>query len=155
MCSVVSLDQLGTDVRVMAETFQLAVGELVKDQDNIQLRDFVIATEEKINDLKDRFQMAQDTFQQVVRFYGEDPKTTQPGQFFNEFSRFIAAYKVRSVWSLCVIYLLHISTRSPPLLLFSLIFPFFIFLIFSSLSLQSPPSSPPIIVIGLSLISYC
>ena len=90
---LVSLDQLGTDVRVMAETFQLAVGELVKDQDNIQLRDFVIATEEKINDLKGRFQMAEDTYHRVVRFYGEDPKMAQPGQFFNEFSRFIAAYK--------------------------------------------------------------
>jgi len=109
MCSAVSLDQLGADVRVMAETFQLAVGELVKDQDNIQLRDFVIATEEKINDLKDRFQMAEDTYHKVVRFYGEDPKMAQPGQFFNEFSRFIAAYKVSSRRGLCIIYSLYMS----------------------------------------------
>ena len=99
MFSAVSLDQLGTDVRVMVETFQLAVGELVKDQDNIQLREFVIETEEKINDLKDRFQMAEDTYHKAVRFYGEDPKTTEPGPFFNEFSRFIAAYKVSCRWS--------------------------------------------------------
>ena len=105
MCSAVSLDQLGTDVRVMAENFQLAVGELVKDQDNVQLRDFVIETEKKINDLKDRFQMAEDTYHKVVKFYGEDPKTTQPGQFFNEFSRFIAAYKASSRWSLCSLYI--------------------------------------------------
>ena len=115
MCCAVSLDQLGTDVRVMADTFQLAVGELVKDQDNIQLRDFVIATEEKINDLKDRFQMAKDTYYKVVRFYGEDPKMTQPGQFFNEFSRFVAAYKVSSRRGLCTIYSLYMSAccRSP------------------------------------------
>ena len=99
MFSAVSLDQLGTDVRVMVETFQLAVGELVKDQDNIQLREFVIETEEKINDLKDRFQMAEDTYHKAVRFYGEDPRTTEPGPFFNEFSRFIAAYKVSCRWS--------------------------------------------------------
>ena len=97
MCSAVSLDQLGTDVRVMAETFQMAMGELVKDQDNIQLREFVIETEEKVNDLKDRFQMAEDTYHKVVRFYGEDPKATEPGPFFNEFARFIAAYKVSVV----------------------------------------------------------
>ena len=103
--SAVSLDQLGADVRVMTDTFQMAVGELVKDQDNIQLRDFVIETEEKVNDIKERFQMAEDTYHRVVKFYGEDPKTAQPGQFFNEFSRFIAAYKVNSrlSTSVCII----------------------------------------------------
>ena len=139
MCSAVSLDQLGTDVRVMAENFQLAVGELVKDQDNVQLRDFVIETEKKINDLKDRFQMAEDTYHKVVKFYGEDPKTTQPGQFFNEFSRFIAAYKASSRWSLCSLY---ISTcyHSPIFL--------FIFLLFSH------PSSHLHHLLLLSLLSH-
>ena len=69
--------------------------ELVKDrQNNVQLREFVLETEEKVRDLKDRFQMAEDTYRKVVGFYGEDPETTEPGPFFNEFARFIAAYKV-------------------------------------------------------------
>ena len=36
--------------------------------------------------LKDRFQMAEDTYHKVVRFYGEDPKTTEPGPLIKEVS---------------------------------------------------------------------
>ena len=90
----VSLDQLTVDVKNVSEGFQLAMGEVVKNQDNTKLRDFVIAAEEKVTELKDTLKMAEETFHRAVKFFGEDPKTTNPGPFFSEFDRFITAYKV-------------------------------------------------------------
>ena len=98
----VSLEQLTVDVKNVSEGFQLAMGEVVKNQENTKLRDFVIAAEDKVTELKDRLKMAEETFHRAVKFFGEDPRTTNPGPFFSEFDRFITAYKVH-VWLLCIL----------------------------------------------------
>ena len=81
----------------MTDQFNSAVEELVLSQDNLTLRDFVLQTEAKIKDLKKHFHVAEETYLKAVTFFGEDPKTVQPGPFFNEFLRFNNAYKVRTM----------------------------------------------------------
>ena len=37
---------------------------------------------------------SQEAYEKVVKFYGEDPKYTQPSSFFGIFHRFVKAYQV-------------------------------------------------------------
>jgi hypothetical protein len=90
---LISLEQLTTDVKLVSDGFQVAMGELVNNQENMKLRDFVIGAEEKVKQLKETLKMAEETFHKAVKFFGEDTKGTQPGPFFTEFDRLVVAYK--------------------------------------------------------------
>lgn len=49
---------------------------------------------------KGNFTSSQDAFDDVVKYFGENPKTTPPSVFFPVFVRFVKAYKVnRSLMS--------------------------------------------------------
>lgn len=43
---------------------------------------------------KGEFAFSQDAFDDVVKYFGENPKTTPPSVFFPVFVRFVKAYKV-------------------------------------------------------------
>lgn len=50
----------------------------------------------------EEFASLQDAFDDVVKYFGENPKTTPPSVFFPVFVRFVKAYKVNSLawcWS--------------------------------------------------------
>ena len=81
-------------MKLVSDGFQVAMGELVNNQENMKLRDFVIGAEEKVKQLKETLKMAEETFHKAVKFFGEDTKGTQPGPFFTEFDRLVVAYKV-------------------------------------------------------------
>lgn len=50
---------------------------------------------------EEEFASLQDAFDDVVKYFGENPKTTPPSVFFPVFVRFVKAYKVnRSMGSL-------------------------------------------------------
>lgn len=46
------------------------------------------------NDIQEKFASSQDAFDDVVKYFGENPKTTPPSVFFPVFVRFVKAYKV-------------------------------------------------------------
>lgn len=46
------------------------------------------------NEIQEQFASSQDAFDDVVKYFGENPKTTPPSVFFPVFVRFVKAYKV-------------------------------------------------------------
>uniref|UniRef100_A0A8C2YIY6 Formin like 2 n=1 Tax=Chinchilla lanigera TaxID=34839 RepID=A0A8C2YIY6_CHILA len=60
---------------------------------NVLLRDFLLHSEGKLKKLQDDARIAQDAFVDVVKYFGENPKTTPPSVFFPVFVRFVKAYK--------------------------------------------------------------
>lgn len=45
-------------------------------------------------EIQEKFASSQDAFDDVVKYFGENPKTTPPSVFFPVFVRFVKAYKV-------------------------------------------------------------
>lgn len=77
------------------------------------------------NEIQEKFASSQDAFDDVVKYFGENPKTTPPSVFFPVFVRFVKAYKVY------VKALLALISQASALLKMCL----------SPRSLQRPPSS--------------
>lgn len=46
------------------------------------------------NEIHEKSASSQDAFDDVVKYFGENPKTTPPSVFFPVFVRFVKAYKV-------------------------------------------------------------
>lgn len=46
------------------------------------------------DEIQEKFASSQDAFDDVVKYFGENPKTTPPSVFFPVFVRFVKAYKV-------------------------------------------------------------
>uniref|UniRef100_A0A4W6FMY1 Formin like 2 n=1 Tax=Lates calcarifer TaxID=8187 RepID=A0A4W6FMY1_LATCA len=63
------------------------------------LRNFIAHNESKLKKLQDDAKIAQDAFDEAVKFFGENSKTTPPSVFFPVFVRFVKAYRVRDEWS--------------------------------------------------------
>jgi hypothetical protein len=47
--------------------------------------------------IQEKFASSQDAFDDVVKYFGENPKTTPPSVFFPVFVRFVKAYKVMTL----------------------------------------------------------
>uniref|UniRef100_A0A8C2F926 FH2 domain-containing protein n=1 Tax=Cyprinus carpio TaxID=7962 RepID=A0A8C2F926_CYPCA len=60
---------------------------------NSLLKDFIHHHEAKLKKLLDDARIAQDAFDDVVKFFGESPKTMPPSVFFPVFVRFIKSYR--------------------------------------------------------------
>lgn len=60
---------------------------------NTLLKEFIFNNEGKLKKLQDDAKIAQDAFDDVVKYFGENPKTTPPSVFFPVFVRFVKAYK--------------------------------------------------------------
>ena len=61
------------------------------------LKDFLTNSEDKMSKLNADAKIAQDAYNGVVEYYGENAKTLPPNTFFSLFVRFVKAYKVRPI----------------------------------------------------------
>uniref|UniRef100_A0A8C9HNH6 Formin like 1 n=1 Tax=Piliocolobus tephrosceles TaxID=591936 RepID=A0A8C9HNH6_9PRIM len=89
----VSLDSVLADVRSLQRGLELTQREFVRQDDCVVLKEFLRANSPTMDKLLADSKTAQEAFESVVEYFGENPKTTSPGLFFSLFSRFVKAYK--------------------------------------------------------------
>ncbi|PIK49678.1 putative formin-like protein 3 [Apostichopus japonicus] len=77
----VSAENLTMDINMLVNGIKKCKREYAQCSDSTILRDFLLNNEDK------------DAYNDVVSYYGENPKMTPPGTFFSFFTRFDAAYK--------------------------------------------------------------
>uniref|UniRef100_H0XM73 Formin like 1 n=1 Tax=Otolemur garnettii TaxID=30611 RepID=H0XM73_OTOGA len=89
----VSLDSVLGDVRSLQRGLELTQREFVRQDDCVVLKEFLRANSPTMDKLLVDSKTAQEAYESVVEYFGENPKTTSPNLFFSFFSRFIKAYK--------------------------------------------------------------
>uniref|UniRef100_A0A8C0K7R2 Formin like 1 n=1 Tax=Canis lupus dingo TaxID=286419 RepID=A0A8C0K7R2_CANLU len=89
----VSLDSVLGDVRSLQRGLELTQREFVRQDDCMVLKEFLRANSPTMDKLLADSKTAQEAYESVVEYFGENPKTTSPSMFFSLFSRFIKAYK--------------------------------------------------------------
>uniref|UniRef100_A0A8D0NKY1 Formin-like protein 1 n=1 Tax=Sus scrofa TaxID=9823 RepID=A0A8D0NKY1_PIG len=89
----VSLDSVLGDVRSLQRGLELTQREFVRQDDCVVLKEFLRANSPTMDKLLADSKTAQEAYESVVEYFGENPKTTSPSMFFSLFSRFIKAYK--------------------------------------------------------------
>uniref|UniRef100_A0A672S2V0 Formin like 2 n=1 Tax=Sinocyclocheilus grahami TaxID=75366 RepID=A0A672S2V0_SINGR len=93
--AAVSLENVLLDVKELQRGMDLTRREYSMHGHNTLLRDFIQQHENKLKKLQDDAKIAQDAFDEVVKFFGENSKTTPPSVFFPVFVRFVKAYRVK------------------------------------------------------------
>uniref|UniRef100_A0A8C1ISV4 Formin-like 2a n=1 Tax=Cyprinus carpio TaxID=7962 RepID=A0A8C1ISV4_CYPCA len=93
--AAVSLENVLLDVKELQRGMDLMRREYSMHGHNTLLRDFIQQNENKLKKLQDDAKIAQDAFDEVVKFFGENSKTTPPSVFFPVFVRFVKAYRVK------------------------------------------------------------
>uniref|UniRef100_A0A8C1YML0 Formin-like 2a n=1 Tax=Cyprinus carpio TaxID=7962 RepID=A0A8C1YML0_CYPCA len=91
--AAVSLENVLLDVKELQRGMDLMRREYSMHGHNTLLRDFIQQNENKLKKLQDDAKIAQDAFDEVVKFFGENSKTTPPSVFFPVFVRFVKAYR--------------------------------------------------------------
>ncbi|KAK1903273.1 Formin-like protein 3 [Dissostichus eleginoides] len=91
--AAVSLDNVLMDVRELQRGMELTKREYSMHGHNTMLKDFITHNENKLKKLQEDAKIAQDAFDEAVKFFGENSKTTPPSVFFPVFVRFIRAYR--------------------------------------------------------------
>ncbi|KAM9596213.1 formin-like protein 1 isoform 1-T1 [Trichechus inunguis] len=89
----VSLDSVLGDVRSLQRGLELTQREFMRQDDCMVLKEFLRANTPTMDKLLADCKTAQEAYESVVEYFGENPKTTSPSMFFSLFSRFIKAYK--------------------------------------------------------------
>lgn len=89
----VSLDSVLGDVRSLQRGLELTQREFVRQDDCLVLKEFLRANSPTMDKLLADSKTAQEAYESVVEYFGENPKTTSPSMFFSLFSRFTKAYK--------------------------------------------------------------
>ncbi|KAF3817020.1 hypothetical protein GH733_014368 [Mirounga leonina] len=89
----VSLDSILGDVRSLQRGLELTQREFVRQDDCMVLKEFLRSNSPTMDKLLADSKTAQEAYESVVEYFGENPKTTSPSMFFSLFSRFIKAYK--------------------------------------------------------------
>uniref|UniRef100_A0A8C2W327 Formin like 1 n=1 Tax=Chinchilla lanigera TaxID=34839 RepID=A0A8C2W327_CHILA len=89
----VSLDSVLADVRSLQQGLELARREFTRQDDCTVLKEFLRASSPTMDKLLADSKTAQEAYDSVVEYFGENPKTTSPSMFFSLFSRFTKAYK--------------------------------------------------------------
>ncbi|XP_012887480.1 PREDICTED: formin-like protein 1 isoform X2 [Dipodomys ordii] len=89
----VSLDSVLGDVRSLHRGLELTQREFVRQDDCMVLKEFLKANSPTMDKLLADSKTAQEAYESVVEYFGENPKTTSPSMFFSLFSRFTKAYK--------------------------------------------------------------
>ncbi|KAL1268364.1 hypothetical protein QQF64_033727, partial [Cirrhinus molitorella] len=92
--AAVSLENVLLDVKELQRGMDLTRREYSMHGHNTLLKDFIQQNENKLKKLQDDAKIAQDAFDEVVKFFGENSKTTPPSVFFPVFVRFVKAYRV-------------------------------------------------------------
>ncbi|KAG2459421.1 FMNL3 protein, partial [Polypterus senegalus] len=91
--AAVSLENVLLDVKELQRGLDLTKREYSMHGHNNLLKDFINNNEGKLKKLQDDAKIAQDAFDEVVKYFGENPKTTPPSVFFPVFVRFVKAYR--------------------------------------------------------------
>ncbi|KAK1336967.1 hypothetical protein QTO34_003008 [Cnephaeus nilssonii] len=91
--AAVSLENVLLDVKELQRGMDLTKREYTMHDHNTLLKDFILGNEGRLKKLQDDAKIAQDAFDDVVKYFGENPKTTPPSVFFPVFVRFVKAYK--------------------------------------------------------------
>ncbi|KAG8505089.1 Formin-like protein 2 [Galemys pyrenaicus] len=89
----VSLDSVLGDVRSLQRGLELTQREFVRQDNCAVLKEFLRANSPTMDKMLADSKTAQEAYESVVEYFGENPKTTSPSMFFSLFSRFIKAYK--------------------------------------------------------------
>uniref|UniRef100_A0A8C3UJC9 Formin-like protein 2 n=1 Tax=Catharus ustulatus TaxID=91951 RepID=A0A8C3UJC9_CATUS len=101
--AAVSLENVLLDVKELQRGLELTKREYTMHDHNTMLKDFIQSNEGKLKKLQDDAKIAQDAFDDAVKYFGENPKTTPPSVFFPVFVRFVKAYKeAQQSWS-CIL----------------------------------------------------
>ncbi|XP_054888094.1 formin-like protein 2 isoform X3 [Poeciliopsis prolifica] len=91
--AAVSLENVLLDVKELQRGMELTRREYSMHGHNTMLKDFITHNESKLKKLQDDAKIAQDAFDEAVKFFGENSKTTPPSVFFPVFVRFVKAYR--------------------------------------------------------------
>ncbi|XP_068458107.1 formin-like protein 2 isoform X1 [Clinocottus analis] len=91
--AAVSLENVLCDVKELQRGMELTWREF-SVQHNALLKDFISRHESRLSKLQEDARIAQDAFEDVVKFFGESSKTMPPSVFFPIFVRFIKAYRL-------------------------------------------------------------
>uniref|UniRef100_A0A3P9NU52 Formin like 2 n=1 Tax=Poecilia reticulata TaxID=8081 RepID=A0A3P9NU52_POERE len=91
--AAVSLENVLLDVKELHRGMELTRREYSMHGHNTMLKDFITHNESKLKKLQDDAKIAQDAFDEAVKFFGENSKTTPPSVFFPVFVRFVKAYR--------------------------------------------------------------
>uniref|UniRef100_A0A3Q1ENZ3 Formin-like 2a n=1 Tax=Acanthochromis polyacanthus TaxID=80966 RepID=A0A3Q1ENZ3_9TELE len=91
--AAVSLENVLLDVKELQRGMELTKREYSMHGHNTMLKDFITHNESKLKKLQDDAKIAQDAFDEAVKFFGENSKTTPPSVFFPVFVRFVKAYR--------------------------------------------------------------
>lgn len=91
--ATVSLDALLSDVRSLQSGMEQAQKEFTKQDDSVTLKEFLKSSMDVMTRLAADSKTAQEAYETVVGYFGENSKTTAPSAFFPIFLRFGRAYK--------------------------------------------------------------
>ncbi|KAJ8364623.1 hypothetical protein SKAU_G00134540 [Synaphobranchus kaupii] len=91
--ALVSLDSILQDLRSLEKGMELTRKEFMVQDDNPVLKEFLKSSNQLLDTLVNDGKTAQEAYNSVVEYFGENPKTTPPSMFFPVFVRFIKAYK--------------------------------------------------------------
>uniref|UniRef100_A0A8C4YR76 Formin like 2 n=1 Tax=Gopherus evgoodei TaxID=1825980 RepID=A0A8C4YR76_9SAUR len=101
--AAVSLENVLLDVKELQRGLDLTKREYTMHDHNTMLKEFIHNNEGKLKKLQDDAKIAQDAFDDAVKYFGENPKTTPPSVFFPVFVRFVKAYKRKRGMQQCPI----------------------------------------------------
>ncbi|KAM4624573.1 formin-like protein 1 [Polymixia lowei] len=91
--ALVSLDSILQDVRALERGMEVTRQEFNIEEDNPVLKQFLTSNSELLDSVVADGKTAQDAYDSVVEYFGENSKTTPPSVFFPVFARFIKSYK--------------------------------------------------------------
>ncbi|KAK2857271.1 hypothetical protein Q5P01_006006 [Channa striata] len=91
--AAVSLENVLCDVKELQRGMELTWREF-SVQHNATLKDFISRHESRLQKLQEDARIAQDAFEDAVKFFGESSKTMPPSVFFPIFVRFMKAYRL-------------------------------------------------------------
>uniref|UniRef100_A0A8C7XGN6 Formin-like 2b n=1 Tax=Oryzias sinensis TaxID=183150 RepID=A0A8C7XGN6_9TELE len=91
--AAVSLENVLCDVKELQRGMELTWREFSVSH-NATLKDFISRNESRLTKLQEDARIAQDAFEDAVKFFGESSKTMPPSVFFPVFVRFIKAYRL-------------------------------------------------------------
>uniref|UniRef100_A0A8C5DC43 Formin-like protein 2 n=1 Tax=Gouania willdenowi TaxID=441366 RepID=A0A8C5DC43_GOUWI len=91
--AAVSLENVLCDVKELQRGMELTWREFSVSH-NATLKDFISRNESRLSKLQEDAHIAQDAFEDAVKFFGESSKTMPPSVFFPIFVRFIKAYRL-------------------------------------------------------------
>ncbi|XP_032891330.1 formin-like protein 1 isoform X2 [Amblyraja radiata] len=91
--AAVSLESVVQDVRSLQQGIELIRKTFMIQDTSTILKDFLSGNSEKVDSLLKDSKTAQEAYQSVVDYFGEDMKAMPPNIFFPFFQRFIRGYK--------------------------------------------------------------